>query len=76
MVIRDVCPRWKSPQVKQNGHMHHGKPNHHCSACGRQWVRCCEPDLISHERQGLSKRFLLEGIVLRGMDRAVGGTRK
>jgi transposase-like protein len=37
--MRDVCPRCGSRQHKKNGHIHNGKQNHRCKACGRQFVR-------------------------------------
>ena len=76
MVIRDVCPRCKSPKYKKNGHIHNGKQHHHCHDCGRQFVQCCEPYLISDDKRGLIKRLLVERISLRGICRAVGVTLK
>jgi insertion element IS1 protein InsB len=72
MVIRDVCPRCKSPKYKKNGHIHNGKQNHHCHDCGRQFVRCFEQYLIAEEKRTLIERLLLERISLRGICRAVG----
>jgi insertion element IS1 protein InsB len=72
MVIRDVCPRCKSPKYKKNGHIHNGKQNHHCHGCGRQFVRCFEQYLIAEEKRTLIERLLLERISLRGICRAVG----
>ena len=74
MVIRDVCPQCKSPQFTKNGHIHSGKQNHHCHDCGRQFVQCCEPYLISEEKGGFIERLLVERISLRGICRAVGVT--
>src|SRR5499425_2417360 len=76
MVIRDVCPRCKSPKYKKNGHIHNGKQNHHCHDCGRQFVHCCEQYLISNDKRGLIERILVERISLRGICRAVGVTLK
>ena len=76
MIIRDVCPRCKSPKYKKNGHIHNGKQNHHCHDCGRQFVQCCEQYLISEEKRGLIERLLVERISLRGICRAVGVTLK
>src|SRR5262245_63362896 len=76
MVMRDVCPRCKSPKYKKNGHIHNGKQNHHCHDCGRQFVPCCEPYLISEDKRGLIERLLVERISLRGICRAVGVTLK
>jgi insertion element IS1 protein InsB len=71
MIIRDVCPRCKSPQYKKNGHIHNGKQNHQCQACGRQFVHGFEPYLVSDETRDLIERLLLERIALRGIGRAV-----
>ena len=72
MVIRDVCPQCKSPKYKKNGHIHNGKQNHQCRDCGRQFVQCFEPYLISDDKRGLIERLLVERISLRGICRAVG----
>jgi IS1 family transposase len=72
MVIRDVCPRCKSSKYKKNGHIHHGKQNHHCHNCGRQFVECFAQYLLSEETRALIERLLLERISVRGMCRAVG----
>ena len=76
MVIRDVCPRCKSPKYKKNGHIHNGKQNHHCHDCGRQFVQCFEQYLISDDKRALIERLLVERISLRGICRAVGVTLK
>lgn len=76
MVIRDVCPRCKSPKYKKNGHIHNGKQNHHCHDCGRQFVQCCEHYLIAEDKRRLIERLLLERLSLRGICRAVGVTLK
>jgi len=71
MIIRDVCPRCKSPKYKKNGHIHNGKQNHQCKDCGRQFVDGFEQDLVSDETRDLIERLLLERISLRGICRAV-----
>ena len=71
IVIRDVCPRCKSDTYKKNGHIHNGKQNHQCKACGRQFVDCFEQHLVSDETCDLIERLLLERISLRGICRAV-----
>jgi insertion element IS1 protein InsB len=76
MVIRDVCPRCKSPKYKKNGHIHNGKQNHHCHDCGRQFVQCFEQYLIAEDKRALIERLLVERIALRGICRAVGVTLK
>ena len=72
MVIRDVCPRCKSPNYKKNGHIHNGKQNHQCKDCNRQFVDSFEQYLVSDETRGLIERLLLERLSLRGICRAVG----
>jgi len=76
MVIRQVCPRCTSGQWKKHGHLHNGKQNHHCHDCGRQCVDCFAQDLIAEDRRGRIERVRVERIALRGIWRAVGGTRK
>src|SRR2546429_8826724 len=76
MVIRNVCPRCKSPKHKKNGHIHNGKQNHHCHDCRRQFVQCCEQYLIAEDKRRLIERLLLERLSLRGICRAVGVTLK
>jgi len=72
MVIRDVCPRCKSPTYKKNGHIHNGKQNHQCKDCGRQFVECFEQYVVSEDTRALIERLLLERLSLRGICRAVG----
>jgi insertion element IS1 protein InsB len=72
MVIRDVCPRCQSSKFKKNGHIHNGKQNHQCQACGRQFVACLEQPLIPDATRALVERLLVERISLRGICRAVG----
>jgi hypothetical protein len=72
MIIRDVCPRCKSPKYKKNGHIHNGKQNYQCKDYGRQFVDCFEQYLISDETRALIERLLLERLSLRGICRAVG----
>jgi insertion element IS1 protein InsB len=76
MVIRDVCPRCKSAKYKKNGHIHNGKQNHYCHACGRQFVQYFAQYRIADDRRALIERLLLERISLRGICRAVGVTLK
>jgi insertion element IS1 protein InsB len=72
MVIRETCPRCESPKYKKNGHIHNGKQNHQCQACGRQFVERFEQSLISDDTRALIERLLVERISLRGICRAVG----
>lgn len=72
MVIREMCPRCMSSKYKKNGHIHSGKQNHQCNDCGRHFVQCSEPYLISDDKRCLSERLLVERISLRGICRAAG----
>ena len=36
--MRDACLDCGSEQFKKNGHIHNGKRNHQCKACGCQFV--------------------------------------
>jgi insertion element IS1 protein InsB len=72
MVVRDACPGCGSTQFKKNGHIHSGKQNHQCKACGRQFVANAEERLISDEQCTLIEHLLRERISLRGICRAVG----
>jgi insertion element IS1 protein InsB len=72
MVIRDVCPRCKSPKYKKNRHIYTGKQNHQCKNCGRQFVQGFAQYRISDDTRALIKRLLVERISLRGICRAAG----
>jgi insertion element IS1 protein InsB len=70
-----VGPRWKSAKDKNNGHLHNGTQNHHGHDCGRPCVQCCELYRIAADQRSLRERVLVERMSLRGLGRAVGGTR-
>jgi len=72
IVIRDVCPRCKSPKYKKNGHIYTGEQNHQCKNCGRQFVQDSAQHRISDDTRALIKRLLVERISLRGICRAAG----
>ncbi len=72
MVIRDACPACGSNRDKKNGHTRHGKQNHQCKACERQFGATAEDRLISDERRIMVEHLLRERISLRGICRAVG----
>ncbi len=72
MVLRDACPGCGSPQFKKNGHIHSGKQNYQCKACGRQFVASTEDRIISDEQRTVIEHLLRERISLRGICRAVG----
>src|SRR5918998_809965 len=72
MLIRDACPRCQSSKYEKNGHIHHGKQNHQCQNCGRQFVQDFVQYRISDDTQALIERLLVGRISLRGICRAVG----
>jgi insertion element IS1 protein InsB len=72
MVVRDACPACGSTQFKTNGHIHSGKQNYQCKACGRQFVVSTEERIIADEQRTLVEHLLCERISLRGICRAVG----
>jgi len=72
MVVKDMCPGCGSLQFKKNGHLHSGKQNHQCQACGRLCVASAEARLIADERRTLIEHLLRERMALRGICRAVG----
>jgi insertion element IS1 protein InsB len=72
LVVRDSCPGCGSIQFKKNGHIHGGKQNHQCKACGRQFVASAEERIIAREQRMLIEHLLCERISLRGICRAAG----
>ena len=72
MVVRGAWPACSSQQFKRNGHIHTGKQNHRCKACGRQFVVHAENRLIAEDQRTLVAGLLLEKISLHGICRAVG----
>ena len=72
MVVREACPACGSNRYKKNGHTRHGKQNHQCKACERQFVASAEDRLIADEQRTLIAHLLRERISLRGICRAVG----
>jgi C4-type Zn-finger protein len=65
MVVREACPECGSDRYKKNGHTRHSKQNHHCKACGRQFVSTAENLIIAHEQRTLIEHLLCERISLR-----------
>jgi insertion element IS1 protein InsB len=72
MVVRDVCPACGSHRYKKNGHTRHGKQNHQCKTCERQFSATADDRLIADERRTMVEHLLRERISLRGICRAVG----
>ncbi|MGE3539673.1 MAG: hypothetical protein AB7N91_19870 [Candidatus Tectimicrobiota bacterium] len=72
MAVRETCPACGSERYKKNGHIHTGKQNHQCKACGRQLVFDATQRVMTEEQRTLVERLLCEKISLHGMRRAVG----
>ena len=62
---------WLTP-VQKNGHTCHGKQNHQCEACARQFSTTADDRLMADERRTRVAHLLRERISLRGLCRAVG----
>jgi insertion element IS1 protein InsB len=72
MIVIDACLTCGSTRYKKNGHTRHGKQNHLCKTCERQFSADATFQLISDERRTLIANLLRERISLRGICRAVG----
>ena len=72
MVIPESCPACGSTQYKKNDHTRHGKQNHLCKNCERQFSAGADNLLISSERRAEIANLLRERLSLRGICRAVG----
>ena len=72
MVVRDACPACGSHRYKKNGHTRHGKQNHQCKTCERQFSATADDCLMTDERRTRVEHLLRERISLRGICRAVG----
>jgi insertion element IS1 protein InsB len=72
MVIPESCPACGSQRYKKNGHTRHGKQNHWCKNCERQFSDGAENCPIAPERRAVIANLLRERISLRGICRAVG----
>src|SRR2546428_6875004 len=72
MLIRESCPACGSRRYKKNGHTRHGKQNHQCKACERQFGATADDRLIADERRTRVEHLLRERISLRGICRAMG----
>lgn len=66
-----TCPTCQSDQIKRNGHIHNGKQNYHCKACGRQFVSHASKKYISEQERAMIDRLLLERISLAGICRVM-----
>ena len=72
MVMREACPACGAKRYKKNGHTHHGKQNHQCKACGRQFTAEVLDRSIASEQRRQIEHLLRERISLRGICRTVG----
>ena len=72
MRIREACPACGSRRYKKNGHTRHGKQNHQCKACERQFSATADDRLIADEQRKRIEQLLCERLSLRGICRAVG----
>jgi insertion element IS1 protein InsB len=72
MVIREACPACGSKRYKKNGHTRHGKQNHQCKACERQFTGNAMDRSIASEQRRRIEHLLRERISLRGICRTVG----
>jgi transposase-like protein len=70
--MRVTCPECGSWQFKRNGHIHNGKQNHRCKACGRQFILDAITRVINQEHRPLGERLLCEKVSLRGICRTIG----
>jgi insertion element IS1 protein InsB len=72
MIVRDTCPACGSPRYKKNGHTRHGKQNHQCKACGRQFAADAVDRTIAQEQRQRIAQLLGERLSLRGICRTMG----
>ncbi|MEO1180720.1 MAG: IS1 family transposase, partial [Cyanobacteria bacterium J06636_28] len=66
-----ACPSCHSESVSFNGHTRHGKQNHKCRDCGRQFVVNPQWAPLSQEQRDLIERLLLERLSLAGIARVM-----
>jgi len=64
-----TCPSCNSSVIKKKGHIHNGKQNHRCLACGRQFVLNPQNKLISKKTQDQIRQAFLERVSLEGVCR-------
>ena len=66
------CPRCKSKRVTKNGHTRHGKQNHECQKCKKQFSENPENKRVTETEKEHIKKLLLERLSLRGICRVMG----
>ena len=74
MTVRSACQASRSVPFKKTGHIHRGKQNHQCKACGRQFVIRAEGRLVGDEHCMLGESLVRERISLCGVCCVVGGS--
>jgi len=72
MVVRETCPACGANRYKKNGHTRHGKQNHQCKACGRQFTADAMDWRIAPEQRRRIEQLLCGRISLRGICRTMG----
>ncbi len=65
------CPSCYSEDISLNGHTRHGKQNHKCRDCGRQFVLDPQWQALNQEKREFIDRLLLERISLAGIARVM-----
>lgn len=60
-------PFFSASLAKKNGHIHNGKQNHRCLACGKRFVRESQQKAIEVHTKQLIRKTLLECIPLEGV---------
>ncbi len=75
MVVKEVCPEYGSDRYKKNGDTHHGKQNHHCKACGHQFISADKNRVIAYEKHTIIEHLLHERVSLQGICRVMDVSR-
>ena len=60
MLVKDTCHACGSSRYKKNGHTRHGKQNHWCKNCERQFSAGAANRLIAAERRAEIANLLRE----------------
>ena len=67
--MQPTCPDCGSDLVKKNGHTRHGKQNHRCLTCDKQFVVDPEDHKVDERTKNLIRKTLLERVSLQGICR-------
>ena len=71
-MMKQECPYCKSQRVIKNGTTRHGKQNHKCKDCDRQFVSNPRNQPIPEATKQLVDKLLLERMSLRAITRVAG----